>query len=335
MKPRAIEVVPTLVKHYGEPYADSSAIPSFYLAKLTRQHVTVALNGDGGDEAFGGYGWHVGSRMAERWQHVPSVLRGVAEQVASGLAPLSSRRRSTIAQFSRFMAGASLPRAARYRQWLSIFTPAMKAELYASPRQRHHDPIEAIFAASSSLDAVDAMLHADVEWYLPTDLLVKVDIATMANSLEARSPFLDWRLMEFAARLPSTFKVKGNTSKYILKKAIADLVPAENTHRPKQGFAVPVAAWFRGELKDFLADHVLGARFQSRALFKPAAVRRLFDDHQRGAGDHAHHLWTLLMLELWFREFIDRAPAQAIVTALSETSGAPDARRVEGETRTA
>lgn len=157
----------------------------------------------------------------------------------------------------------------------------------------------------------------------------------MANSLEARSPFLDWRLMEFAARLPSRFKVKGNTSKYILKKAIADLVPAENTHRPKQGFAVPVAAWFRGELKDFLADHVLGARFQSRALFKPAAVRRLFDDHQRGAGDHAHHLWTLLMLELWFREFIDRAPAQAIVTALSETSGAPDARRVEGETRTA
>ena len=313
VEPRAIEVVPTLVRHYGEPYADSSAIPSFYLAKLTRQHVTVALNGDGGDESFGGYGWHLGSRIAERWQRVPSALRGLAEQAAAGLAPLSSHRRSPLARLSRFMAAASRPRAARYRHWLSIFTPGMKAELYASPHQRHADPIEAIFAAAPSLDAVDAMLHADMEWYLPTDLLPKVDIATMANSLEARSPFLDWQLTEFAARLPSTFKVKGRTSKYILKKAIADLVPAANIHRPKQGFAVPVGPWFRGELKDFLADHILSPRFQSRGLFAPAAVQRLFDDHQRGAADHAHHLWTLLMLELWFREFIDQAPAQTLV----------------------
>ncbi len=312
VKARAIEVVPTLVRHYGEPYADSSAIPSFYLAKLTRQHVTVALNGDGGDESFGGYGWHLGSRIAERWQQVPSALRGLAEQMASGLAPFSSHRRSPIARLSRFMSAASQPRAARYRHWLSVFTADLKAELYASPHQRQRDPIEAIFAAAPSLDAVDAMLHADMEWYLPTDLLAKVDIATMANSLEARSPFLDWHLTEFAARLPSRFKVKGNTSKYILKKAVADLIPAGNMHRPKQGFAVPVGPWLRDELKDFLADHILGARFQARGLFKPAAVQRLFDDHQRGAGDHAHHLWTLLMLELWFREFIDQAPAQSL-----------------------
>jgi asparagine synthase (glutamine-hydrolysing) len=153
-----------------------------------------------------------------------------------------------------------------------------------------------------------------MEWYLPTDLLVKVDIATMASSLEARSPFLDWHLTEFAAKLPSEYKVKGNTSKYILKKAVAGLVPAENMHRTKQGFAVPVGAWFRGELKDYLADHILSARFSARGLFKPDAVQRLFTDHQRGAGDHAHHLWTLLMLELWFREFIDRRPAQALET---------------------
>jgi asparagine synthase (glutamine-hydrolysing) len=312
VKARAIEVVPTLVKHYGEPYADSSAIPSFYLAKLTRQHVTVALNGDGGDESFGGYGWHLGSRIAERWQRIPSPIRGLAELMASGLAPLSSHRRSPVARLSRFMSAASRPRAARYRHWLSVFTADLKAEMYASPHQRQRDPIEAIFAAAPSLDAVDAMLHADMEWYLPTDLLVKVDIATMANSLEARSPFLDWHLAEFAARLPSTFKVKGNTSKYILKKAVADLIPAGNMHRPKQGFAVPVGPWLRDELKDFLADHILGSRFQARGLFKPAAVQRLFDDHQRGAGDHAHHLWTLLMLELWFREFIDQAPAQVL-----------------------
>ena len=310
VKPRAIEIVPTLVKHYGEPYADSSAIPSFYLARLTRQHVTVALNGDGGDESFGGYGWHLGSRLAERWQAVPSPLRAMAEGIASGLAPLSSNRRSPISRIARFMSASSHPRAARYRNWLSVFTPDLKAEIYAAPH-RHPDALEGIFAAAPSLDAVDAMLRADIEWYLPTDLLVKMDIATMANSLEARSPFLDWKLAEFAARLPSTFKVKGRTSKYILKKAVASLVPAGNMHRPKQGFAVPVGPWFRGELKEFFADHVLGARFHERGLFKPAAVQRLFDDHQRGAGDYAHHLWTLLMLELWFREFIDHAPAPA------------------------
>jgi asparagine synthase (glutamine-hydrolysing) len=311
VKPRAIEILPTLVRHYGEPYADSSAIPSFYLAKLTRQHVTVALNGDGGDEAFAGYGWHLGGRLAERWQRVPSPLRALAEGVASGLAPWSSNRRSSIARISRFMAGASRPRAARYRHWLSVFTPDLKREVYASPHH-HPDALEAIFAAAPALDAVDAMLRADVEWYLPTDLLPKMDIATMANSLEARSPFLDWRLTEFAARLPSECKVRGHTSKYILKKAIADLVPAGNMHRPKQGFAVPVGPWFRGELKEFLADHVLGSRFQERGLFRPAAVRRLFDDHQRGAGDYAHQLWTLLMLELWFRQFIDQVPAQSL-----------------------
>ena len=312
VQPRAIEVLPALVRHYGEPYADSSAIPSFYLARLTRQHVTVALNGDGGDESFGGYGWHLGSRLAERWQQVPSTLRRLAEHTAGKLAPFSSNRRSPIARLSRFMSGASRPRATRYREWLSVFTTDLKNALYVRPHSRAADQLEAIFAAAPSLDAVDAMLRADIEWYLPTDLLVKMDIATMANSLEARSPFLDWHLTEFAAKLPSTLKVHGRTSKYILKKAVADLVPADNMHRPKMGFSVPVGGWFRGELKDFLADHILSPRFASRGLFRPEAVQRLFADHQRGAGDHAHHLWTLLMLELWFREFIDRSPAQVL-----------------------
>ena len=168
------------------------------------------------------------------------------------------------------------------------------------------DRLAAIFARLEPLDAVDAMLAADVAWYLPTDLLVKMDIATMAHSLESRSPFLDWPLTEFVARLPSDFKLRGRTSKYLLKKAVADLVPDTNMHRPKQGFAVPIGAWFRGELKDFLADHVLSDRFHARGLFRPAEVRRIFDDHQHGAYDYAHHLWVLLMLELWFRSFIDR-----------------------------
>ncbi len=304
--PNAIEILPSMVKHYGEPYADSSAIPSFYLAQLTRRHVTVALNGDGGDEAFAGNGWHYAARLAEQWQLVPSPVRALAETAAGSLIPSSGNRRSTLARAARFVGGAGRPRPQRYRAWLSIYTEEMKDALYASPAMRSKtDRVAEVFAGLEGLDAIDAMLAADVAWYLPTDLLTKMDIATMAHSLESRSPFLDWHLMEFAAKLPSDMKVRGRTSKYLLKKAIADIVPPDNMHRPKQGFAVPIGSWFRGELKDYLADHVLSERFHARGLFKPAEVRRIFDDHQREVRDHAHHLWVLLMLELWFRAFMD------------------------------
>lgn len=316
VRPHAVEVLPTLVQHYGEPYADSSAIPSFYLSRLTRQHVTVALNGDGGDEMFAGYMWHLAGRLAERWQRVPAGVRRAAEGAAEKLIPRSANRRSAAARLARFLAGASQPRAERYRAWLSVFTPDLKQELYGGrARTSGVDRLAPIFAAHQDLDAVDAMLAADVEWYLPTDLLVKMDIATMANSLEGRSPFLDHPLAEFVARLPSHFKLRGRTSKYLLKKALADVVPPENLHRPKQGFAVPIGSWFRGELRDMLADHVLGARFAGRGLFDRRAVQRLFDDHQQGRADYAHHLWVLLMLELWFRACIDSAPARVAVAA--------------------
>ena len=304
--PKAIEILPAMASHYGEPYADSSAIPSFYLAELTRKHVTVALNGDGGDEAFAGYGWHYGGRLAERWQMIPGPIRALAERTATALLPASADRRSTLSRVARFMKGASRPRADRYRAWLSVYTPELKAALYANPAIRSRtDRLAEVFSGLTHLDAVDAMLAGDVAWYLPTDLLVKMDIATMAHSLESRSPFLDWRLTEFVAKLPSEMKLRGGTSKHLLKKAVADLVPAGNMHRPKQGFAVPIGGWFRGELKDYLADHVLSDRFNARGLFRPAEVRRIFDDHQREAHDYAHHLWVLLMLELWFRSFMD------------------------------
>jgi asparagine synthase (glutamine-hydrolysing) len=305
VRPSALDVVPTLVRHYGEPYADSSAIPSFYLAKLTRQHVTVALNGDGGDEIFAGYRWHLAGRLAERWQRVPAAARRVAESVASAITPASADRRSTATRAMRFLAGASRPRPAQYRAWLCVFTEAQKRELYAQPMGPFADRLGEVFAGTAPLDGVDAMLFADVTWYLPTDLLVKMDIATMANSLEARSPLLDRDLAEFVATLPSSLKVRGRESKYILKRALTGLVPDENMHRAKQGFAVPLADWFRGELRDYVRDHLLSERFRSRGLFDAAAVERLVDDHQQRRADYAHHLWVLLMLELWFREYLE------------------------------
>ena len=309
VKPSALEVLPRLVRHYGEPYADSSAIPSYYLAKLTREHVPVALNGDGGDEMFAGYGWHLGGKVAAQWQHIPAPVRRVAEGALLALTPTSGKRRSHAARAARFLTGASRSRPAQYRAWLSVFTEELKRELYAAPPSTDFsDRLECIFAATAHLDGVDAMLAADVAWYLPTDLLVKMDIATMANSLEARSPFLDRDLAEFVATLPSHLKLRGRESKYILKRALVDLVPADNMYRRKQGFAVPIATWFRGELRDYVRDQLLGPRFSARGLFKPDVVQRLIAHHQDGRADYAHHLWVLLMLELWFREYIDRAP---------------------------
>jgi asparagine synthase (glutamine-hydrolysing) len=317
VEPRAVDVLPVLVEHYGEPYADSSAIPTYYLARLTRQYVTVALNGDGGDEAFAGYNWHIAGRVAERWQRVPAPFRAAAEATVRALTPASPNRRSLAARLTRFLGGASRPRAERYRAWLSVFTPEQRQRLYGGrSRVSGIDRLAPMFDALADLDGVDAMLAADVNFYLPTDLLVKVDIATMANSLEGRSPFLDTALAEFVARLPSRFKVRGTRGKHLLRKAVAGWVPAENLERPKQGFAVPIASWFRGELREMLHDTLLSARFAERGLFEMRVVRQLVEDHERGRADYAHHLWTLLMLELWYRSFIDvRSPGDATIVA--------------------
>jgi len=162
-----------------------------------------------------------------------------------------------------------------------------------------------MFDTAEALDPVDAILAVDTAFYLPTDLLVKMDITSMANSLEARSPFLDHHLVAFVARLPSHLKVRRLTSKYILKRALAGIVPRENLHREKRGFAVPIGQWFRNELREFLEDHLLSSRFAQRGLFRQATVEGMIRDHVQGYADYAHHLWILLMLELWHRTFID------------------------------
>jgi asparagine synthase (glutamine-hydrolysing) len=308
VEPRAVDVLPTLVRHFGEPFADSSAIPSYYLARLTREHVTVALNGDGGDELFGGYGWHRANRIAERWQRLPYAARAPLRRVIEQTVPATGDRRRLAARVRRFLAAAESERPGRYRGWLGIFSDALKAELLDRPLARAGpDLIDRAFADVDGLDPVDAILSVDCRFYLPTDLLVKMDIASMANSLEARSPFLDHHLAEFVATLPSTYKVRGRTSKYLLKRALEGVLPAENLSRGKQGFALPISQWLRVDLKDFVRDHLLSARCAERGLFRPDIVARMVRDHQDGRADYAHHLWTLLMLELWHREFVDTA----------------------------
>jgi asparagine synthase (glutamine-hydrolysing) len=312
VRAQALEVLPTLVRHYGEPYADSSAVPSYYVAQLTRRHVKVALNGDGGDESFGGYERYLGSAVADRLHSLPGLVRKGMTGLATLLIPNSLSRRSRLRQARRLLEASALPTARRYLRWLTYFTPTQKQGLYTpelSTLLAGHDP-EAWFlgefdaARKACSQPLDTLLAVDVRTYLPYDLLVKMDIASMACSLEARSPFLDHKVMEFAARLPSRCKVRGTTLKYLLKKAAADLLPAENLHRRKMGFGVPVGAWMRGELRPMLEDLLLGPGARTRAYFQPAAVRRLVGQHTEGRQDYSFQLWALLCLELWHREFL-------------------------------
>ena len=311
VRPDAMEVLPTLVEHYGEPYADSSAIPTYYVSRETRRHVTVALNGDGGDECFAGYERYAAMRLAERYRRLPGVMReGVIER-AVNLLPSSELRRGRVRSLKRFLHSASLPSVERYLRWVSVLDRTAKDELYTDEfrhEMAEYDPASWIapwFAQANGAGVIDASLLADTMTYLPNDLLVKVDIASMAVSLEARSPFLDHHVIEFAASLPEKFKLRGLTTKYLLKQVLKKLVPVENLNRPKMGFGVPIGYWFRGRMKKFLAETILSEKALRRGLFKPQEVKRMFELHARGERDHSHQLWTLLMLELWFERFVD------------------------------
>ncbi|HEX8455726.1 MAG TPA: asparagine synthase (glutamine-hydrolyzing) [Pyrinomonadaceae bacterium] len=311
VRPDAMEVLPTLVEHYGEPYADSSAIPTYYVARETRRHVTVALNGDGGDECFAGYERYAAMKLAGKYRSVPGLLREGLIRNAVSLMPTSETRRSRARDLKRFLDAASLPTVERYMRWVSVLDTGAKDDLYTDEFKREmsaHNPAAFVapwFAHANGSGLVDASLLADTMTYLPNDLLVKVDIASMAVSLEARSPFLDHHVIEFAASLPENLKLRGLTTKYLLKRVLAKLLPAENLQRRKMGFGVPIGHWLRGEMQKFLRDTLLSEKALGRGFFRPEAVRRMVELHTRGERDHAHQLWTLLMLELWFQRFID------------------------------
>ncbi len=311
VRPNAVDVLPTLIDHYGEPYADSSAIPTYYVSKETRKHVTVALNGDGGDESFGGYERYAAMRLAEIYQRFPAALRKIFVEMPVGVLPSSELRRSRIRDVQRFIQAANLSRSERYYYWMSGIKESMKNELYTEEFKRDRNGnspfhfIDQWYRQANGSGMLDATLLADQMTYLPNDLLVKVDIATMANSLEARSPLLDHKIIEFAASLPENLKMRRFQTKYLLKKVAARLVPRNVIYRPKMGFGVPIGAWFRGEMKDFVHSILLSEQAMKRGIMNPAVVARWIDEHETATADHTHRIWGLLMLELWFQRFID------------------------------
>jgi len=306
--PDAIELLPKLVWHYDEPFADSSAIPTYYVCRMARKHVTVVLSGDGGDELFGGYTRYLLMRKYEQFDRLLGPLRPSLFNAARRL-PLSLRHRALLARLMK-------PLPEIYRDWVSFFTPTWRQALAPFPPlgggNGHTEDWRTYWDRAAEVPFTARLLYIDLKTYLPNDILTKVDRASMAVSLEARVPILDHKVVELAARIPLQYKLNGEVSKFILKHVIEPWMPVGFLKRPKMGFGVPLVEWFRKELKDYVRDRLLSQQARDRGLFDMKFVEELITMHQSGRADLSAFLWSLLFLEEWHCQFIDReVPAVA------------------------
>lgn len=307
VEPNAIEVLSKLVYHYEEPYGDSSALPSTYLSQMTRNHVTVTLNGDGGDENFAGYPWTSVLKLAALYQKTPALFRKINQQAVDRLFHYFPR--SYLLRYGKIYTQGSLTSPAyHHTELLSYFSIEEKKTLYRPefltflqqfPTWKF---LNEVYADHPTLDPVDLALLADIQCYLADDLLPKVDIATMAVSLESRSPLLDHEFMELAAKIPSRLKIKHGKGKYIFKEAMRSHLPPDILFRKKQGFGIPLDRWFRTSLLGFAKMHLLSNALITRRFIDPSALELLFRRHQEGARE-GRKIWLLLTLELWLRRF--------------------------------
>ncbi len=312
VKPNAIEILPKLVWYYNEPFADSSAIPTYYVANLTKDFVKVVLTGDAGDENFGGYPRYLRSQWVARFTKIPEKLR--KDLLPNFLRAFSTLhwREKTLNRLSDFMESLSTDQARNYAEQIKIFNGKEKEDIYTEDFRKRVEKINSLdfvlkkFEESGTEDLLEQLLYVDINSYLPEDLLVKMDIATMANSLEARVPFLDHKFMELVAGIPSHLKIKGSMTKFILKKAFSDLLPEAILKRKKMGFGVPVSRWFKKELKEYVYEILMDSRTLNRGYFRREGIERLLDEHIASRYDHSAKIWALLILEIWFRVFMDK-----------------------------
>ncbi len=309
MRPALLDVVPRIVARYGEPFADPSAVPTFYVSELARRHVTVALSGDAGDEAFGGYHRYAIEELARRVGLLPWPLPSLVHAIMRRLPGASLRParelaahdwRSPVERYLFLLAHFSRRDKAR------IVGPALAERAAADPVARE---FARILAASDAADAVNRLLDLDTQTYLPDDIFTKVDIASMAHALEVRAPFADHLLLEHLARLPATWKLRGFVGKQLLRRAVHDLLPTAILSRRKQGFNLPLDGWLRGELAEPVRALLTDRTARQRGLFAPAEVARLLDEHAAGVA-HGRRLWNLFVLELWLRQCVDGAEAR-------------------------
>jgi asparagine synthase (glutamine-hydrolysing) len=303
--PQVEELLPKLAWHFDEPFADSSAVPTYYVSKAARELVTVALSGDGGDELWAGYARH----RVEHWEQRVRTALGPATRAAGWLGqalPLSVKGARSLRHLA-----ADPDQAYAFKHAYGMFEPDAKGRLYSGDFRRAingHDAFASFrdaYQACKSSDPLDRSMYVDARTYMIDDVLTKVDRMSMAVSLEAREPLLDHKLLEFAARVPASLKLKDGQSKYLLRRVLEQRVPRSIIERKKSGFAAPIGEWLRGPLAPMTNELLLDGRLRQRGIFNHGEVTRLWQEHRSGQGDHRHRLWQLIMLELWFRAFID------------------------------
>jgi asparagine synthase (glutamine-hydrolysing) len=304
VRPELVSVLPELVWAYDEPFADSSMLPTYYVSKLAREHVTVVLTGDGGDEIFGGYNSYQRELTISR---IPGFIRFLLGY-GSLLMPDGMRGKKRLSALRKDL-------ATRCVQASVLFTPRLRSSMYFPEyfAQIHdYDPYERLikeFRAVSDLSITAQQQHADVQVYLPDDILVKVDKASMFNSLETRAPMLDHSLAEYVASLPTSIRTRDGVLKYLLKKIAVDMLPTEILTRRKQGFGVPIEHWLRRDLTDYAYDLLDSPRARQRGIFHPQFIRNLLKAHASTKWvNHSAAIWALLCLELWFQIYMDQPP---------------------------
>jgi asparagine synthase (glutamine-hydrolysing) len=330
LEPKAAEILPRLVWHYNEPYSDASMIPTYCVSELARRHVTVALNGDGGDEAFVGYPRYDTVRALAEFDHVPAALAPTLARALKALRGIVGSKRATrFDTLARRLDARAVKDSQRYAFTIvsmgddhkpAAYGPAMRSYLPTSAL----DLLDPYFAEAP--DFVSGANWADTHVYLPDDLLVKVDIASMAVSLEARSPLLDHELMEWAFSLPADARAPNGVAKGLFKKAMEPLLPHELLYRPKMGFGCPIDHWLRADLREMAHDLLLSDRAAARGIVNRDYVALLLKEHMSGPNSHHTRLFALLNMELWFRMWADQAAATAlerpVAAAAEEAVGA-------------
>ncbi len=306
----AKDLISDVGKWLDEPLADASILPTFLLSDFVRRHVTVALGGDGGDEIFAGYPMYLGHKVSKIYNSLPRVLRvGMIEPVVNSL-PAKTDNLSFDYKAKRFVASAKYDQISRHHSWFGSFSIEEKEKLVTKNFAEALGTNDIYREARHTLELSDAknyieqMQYLDMKYYLAEDILTKVDRASMAVSLEVRAPFLDHRVAEFAASLPPEYKLKGTTTKHILKKSVKDMLPKSIIKRPKKGFGIPVAEWLKGSLNPLLREILSEERLKKQDLFDPIYVSKLIKDHETGASNNYKQLWTLLVFELWLENFI-------------------------------
>ncbi len=312
IKPDAVDLVETLVKNLDEPFGDFSIFPTYLVSKMAREHVTVALSGDGGDELFAGYDTYLADWAARGYQKIPAVFRNRVLAPLIERIPPSPKKKGFVNRTKRFVEGAMLPPDLMHTRWMIFLQEQEKRRLYTGELLNAYEHgnsyafIQEYFTRSwNGVTPLAQQEYVDIKTYLTDDILVKVDRMSMAPSLETRVPFLDHKVMEFAATIPTSLKLKGLTTKYILKKAVNELLPEKILVRGKEGFSIPIKNWIMHELRPLLLETLSEERVRKRGYFQPRYVRHLVQEHLDGKANHSHRLWALMVFEIWHQVYID------------------------------